>query len=345
MKKILTILIVAAIILMSVGSLVSCAGEEAAPAKAVVLRLAIPWPPGDPVTNNIENFVNAFNKEAAGKYVIEVHPGESLVKIGDSMDALRTGAVEMCGWPIGVFGSLDPLFAAAELPFAANNVEADAAMAVEMMPVYDGIMTKKFNSKPIFTFTCLALDVISVKPMKTQADWKGVLTQSVSPQSAKFIEMMGGSSVPMPFPDGYQGLQKKVIEASTQSSSMMIMFKMNEVAKYVLRGYLIPASLMVGINMNAYNRMPKDMQNLIVKLGKQAQIDTNKFFINVAQENTKTLTNLGMNVYHLPKAERDAWAKILKPYSDELLNAMGADTAQKIKKIVEDVNKKYPYQE
>ena len=344
MKKIFIMLIVAAIVLMSVGSLVSCT-KEAAPAKAVVLRMAIPWPPGDPVTNNIEVFIKNFNEQAKGKYVIELHPGESLVKLGDSVDSLRTGAVEMAGWPTGMFASLDPAFAAAEVPFLANNVEADAAMQVETMPLYDAIMQKKFNSKPIFSFTCLALDVISTKPVKTAADWKGLLCQSVSPQSGKFIEYMGGSAVPMPFPDGYQAIQKKLIEASTQSSSMMIMFKMNEVAKYVLRGYLIPASLMISINLDTYKKMPNDIKDLMVKLGKQAQTETNNFFISVAQQNTKTLTDMGITVYNLPKAERDAWSKTVQPYCDELFKNMGDDFANKLKKIAADANKKYPYKE
>ena len=344
MKKILMILMAAAIILMSVGSFVSCASEAAAPAKAAVLRLAIPWPPGDPVTNNIEVFIKNFNEQAKGKYVIELHPGESLVKLGDAMDAVRTGAVEMVGFPTGFLANLDPAFAAAEVPFLANNVEADAAMQVETMPLYDGVMTKKFNSKPIFSFTCLALDVISTKPVKTAADWKGLLCQSVSPQSGKFIEYMGGSAVPMPFPDGYQGIQKKVIDASTQSSSMMIMFKMNEVAKYVLRGYLIPASLMIAINLDAYNKMPNDIKNLIVKLGKEAQTSTNAFFVKIASENSKTLSDLGVTVYQLPKAERDVWMQTVKPYTDELLNSIGGDTAAKLRQIIAELNTKYPYQ-
>ena len=72
--------------------------------------------------------------------MIEVHPSESLVKIGESMDALRTGAVEMAAFPIGLFASMDRRFAAAELPFLANNAEADAALQVELMPRYSEIM-------------------------------------------------------------------------------------------------------------------------------------------------------------------------------------------------------------
>jgi TRAP-type C4-dicarboxylate transport system substrate-binding protein len=312
-------------------------------AETKVLRLAGPWPPLDPVTLQLQAFADKFNKQAGGKYIVEVHPGESIVKLGESIDALRTGAVEMAGWPIGMFASVDRRFAAAEIPFLVNSVEGDAAMQVDLMPIYSQFMEKKFNSKAIFSFTCLALDVCSTKPVKIAADWKGLLTQSVSPQSAKFIEAMGGAAVAMPFPEGYQALQKGIVNATMQSSSMMIMFKLNEVGKYVTRGYLIPASLIIAVNMDTFRKMPKDMQKLLVDVGKQQQKETNNYFIGVAKENTNTLTKMGLEVYALPKAERDQWVKKLKPYCDSLFKAMGSEFSGHVKKIAAEANSKYPY--
>jgi TRAP-type C4-dicarboxylate transport system substrate-binding protein len=123
------------------------------------------------------------------------------------------------------------------------------------------------------------------------------------------------------------------------------MFKMSEVATDVLRGYLIPASLMVSINLDAYNKMPKDIQKILLDCGLTAQKNTNAFFVNVAKENTTTLTNAGLKVYVLPKAERDIWAAKVKPYVDELLNNMGADTGAKFKAISAEANASNPYVE
>ena len=315
----------------------------AAPKKATVLRLGVPWPPMDPVTVNIQAFVDAFNKRAAGKYVINLHPGESLIKMGESFDALRTGAVEMAGWPIGVFASVDRRFAAAEIPFLANNAKVDAAMQVDLMPLYGEFMEKKFNMRPVFTFTCLALDIIGVEPIRAVNDWKGMLMQSISPQSAKFIEAMGGAPVAMPFVEGYQALQKKVVNAVMVSPQFMIMFKLNEVAQYVTCGYLIPASLMVAVNMDAFRKMPKDIRDIFVEEGLKAQKSTNNFFVNIAGENAKTLRDMGLEVYNLPKAERDKWAKILQPYRDSLFDSMGPEFSAQVKKIADNANAKYPY--
>jgi TRAP-type C4-dicarboxylate transport system substrate-binding protein len=312
-------------------------------AKATVLRLAGPWPPMDPVTIQLKAFVDAFNKRAAGKYEITLHPGESLIKMGESFDALRTGAVELAGWPIGVFASVDRRFATAEIPFLVNSAKVDAAMQVELMPLYAEFMEKKFNMRPVFTFTCLGLDIISTKPIRTEADWKGMLMQSVSPQAAKFIEAMGGAPVAIPFIEGYQALQKKVVNGTMQSPQFVIMFKLNEVAQYVTYGYLIPASLMVAVNMDAFRKMPKDIQDIFVEEGLKAQKRTNDFFLNVAAENPKTLKEMGMEVYRLPKEERNRWVKRLQPFCDSLFEKMDPQFSAKVKEIAAKANAKYPY--
>ena len=331
-------LIVASLLVVSTVSF-----SLAAAKKATVLRMAVPWPPMDPVTVNIKAFVDEFNKRAAGRYQIQIHPGESLLKMGESFDALRAGAVEMAGWPIGVFASMDKRFAAAEIPFLANNAKVDAAIQVDLMPLYSEFMEKKFNMKPVFTFTCLALDVIGNKPVKTAADWKGLLMQSVSPQAAKFIEAMGGAPVAIPFIEGYQALQKKVVNATMLSPQFVIMFKLNEVAKYITYGYLIPASLMVAVNLDTFNKMPKDIQAIFVEEGLKAQKRTNDFFVNISEENPKTLKDMGLEVYNLPKAERDKWAKTLQPYCDSIFKSMGPEFSAKLKKIADEKNAQYPY--
>lgn len=351
-------LVLAVLVVVSLAAAAAACGEEettttagqpastteAGGAKGQVLRLAVPWPVGDPVTNNIQDYVDKFNAQAAGKYTIELHPGGQLLAMPDAFEALRTGGVEMAGWPVAVFGSIVPEFNLAELPFAVNSIEADAAYNVEMTKIYDKVLTEKHNMKPVFNFTCQGLDIISVKPVKTLEDWDGLLCQTISPVTAKVVELLGGAGVAMEFSEGYQAMQKKVIEASLQSGSMIIMFKMNEVAKYLTRAYLTPASIGVFINLDVYNKMPDDIKQLIDKLGQidqQAVINAN--MIQLYKTNYAKMTELGMEVYPLPGTERDRWAERLKPYAEELLGKVDPATADQVRKITQQLDQQYPY--
>jgi len=317
---------------------------ETTAGKAKVLRLAAPWPLGDPVTDNIQEFVDKFNAQAGGKYVIELHPGGSLLAMQDEFEAVKTGGVEMAGWPIAVFASVVPIFNLAELPFAVNSIEADAAYNAAMSPLYDQALAQ-FGIKNVFNFTCQGGDVISVKPVRTLEDWKGLLCQTISPVTAKIVELLGGSGVAIDWSEGYQALSKKVVEATVQSGSMVIQFKLNEVAKYVTRAYLYPAAIGIYMNKKVYEEMPPDIQQLVDKLGKEAQESTNANMVKLYHSNYDKMAELGMEIYPLPKAERDRWGEKLKPFAEELLGKVDKATADQVRQTTQQLDQQFPYTE
>ena len=52
----------------------------------------------------------------------------------------------------------------------------------------------------------------------------------------------------------------------------------------------------------------------------------------------------GVDVYILPKEERDRWIEKMLPYKEEQLKKFG-EFGQKVKQIADDVNAKHPYSE
>lgn len=359
MRRCVFILLAVVLLVSLLSVVVACGSQEGATSsqagqtavsqaagvtgKAKVLRMAVPWPVGDPVTDNIQqNFVDKFNA-AQNQYVIELHPAGQLLAMPDAFEAVRTQAVEIAGWPTAVFGSIVPEFNLAELPFAVNSIEADAEYNVMMAPIYDKALTAKHNMKTVYNFTCQGLDIISVKPVKTLADWDGLLCQTISPVTAKVVELLGGAGVAMEFSEGYQALQKKVIESTLQSGSMVIMFKLNEVAKNITRAYLTPASIGAWINLDVYNGMPDDIKAIFDKCGKDAQAAINANMIKLYHENYDKMASMGMTVYPLPSAEREKWAEKLKPYADELLSKVDPAVADQVRQVTKQLDEKYPY--
>jgi TRAP-type transport system periplasmic protein len=310
---------------------------------AVILRAGYTWPAGDDVANQIQGLADGFNARTGGKYIIETHPGESIVKMNETMDAVRTGAVEIGGFPSGPFSGLDPIFAAAEMPFLYNTAEGDAAGQVGLLSSYSAIMEKKFNQKAISGYTVLGLEICSVNPIKTLADWKGLLIQSISPQNAQMESLLGASPVAMTFPEAYQAIQKKIVSATMQSTSMVGMFKLNEVAKYETIGYLMPAAMLVSINLDSYNKLPADVQKILLEEGLKTQLSANAYMVKKYADNIPALEKMGMTVYKLPKAERDIWKAKVQPYVDQLFSQMDPTFAAKVKSIADDANSKYPY--
>jgi TRAP-type C4-dicarboxylate transport system substrate-binding protein len=355
-KKVFIFLMVLIVASLVMGSAVSCAKQEAstpasttapaqtttAPAKAVVIRVAIPWPPGDPPQVEIQKMADKFNARAGGRYVMEVHPGEELVKVQESLDAVRTKVVEAAGYPWGVFSSVDPRLGAPEIPFLYNNIKAETAAEASVVPMYNEFMPDKFNQKVLGSFACLPLELVGNKQVKTLADWKGLMVQAVSPIASSVITALGGNPVPSPFVEGYTVLEKKTVDATMTSTMFQVTFKLYEVAKYETLGYIVPASLGVAINMDVYNSMPKDIQQILDEEGAGLTQSADEFFTGAYTDTQKTLSDNGIQIYILPADERAKWRDAVWPVSEKAIADMG-DWGQRLVKIADQVNAQYPY--
>lgn len=329
--------VVAAVAVLIIGTPFVVSAQE-----KVRLRFASLWPPGDPPNTAAETLAKKFNARVKG-YEIVVFPSGQLAKPEEALDALRTKTVELAGWPVGVYASVDPRFAAAEVPLLFNNVRADAAAQELLIAAYDEILTEKFNVKPITLFTCLGLELCSRKPVKKLEDWKGLLVHSVSPTVSTFLQAMGASPVPLPFAEGYQAMQRRVVDGTMQSPQFLVTFKMWEVGKYTTKGYLLPASIMFCVNREVFNSMPSEVQNVLIEVGKEVSRETNQVFIDAWGKAFNTLSKHGMVINAIPKEERLRWRKHLEPVISEMFAKMG-DFGKTVQSIAEQVNAKYPYE-
>jgi len=282
-----------------------------------------------------------FNARVDG-YVLEAHTGGSLVSLPESLDAVRTGAVEIAQWPVGVFGNAEPRFASAELPFLYNNVEANVAALDMLLPNYSAVCEEKFNQKALCIWTATSLDPLSKKPIRVMEDWKGLLVQAINPPTATTIETLGGSAVSIPWPDAYTSLDKGVVDATMVATNQTEIYKLYEVAKYVVPIYIVPTAMITTINMDVWNSLPKDVQDILVEENMKKAKILNDIFVPLTRELLATLAGHGIEIITPPVEERDRWRDALMPFTEGALADMGAFGAR-VQEVADEVNAKYPY--
>jgi TRAP-type C4-dicarboxylate transport system substrate-binding protein len=334
----IAVILLAALILTIPG----CSSSSSSSGKKVVLRENLIHPATDYMAKYTVTAANRFNQTFAGKYEITVHPGGALLGMAESLDGVRTGAVEIGQYPPGVFSNTDVRFASAEMPFLYNNIEANIAACDKLLPIYSQMLEEKFNQKALALWTATSLDLISKKPIKTMEDWKGLQVQAINPPCAAVITAMGASAVAMDFPEAYSGLSKGVIDATMVATTQMVEYKMNEVAKYVVPVYMVPTFIVVAINLDTWKSLPKDVQDALLKEHQQMARDLNALYEVLVTTNPDTLAAGGCEIYVLPASERDRWHQAIQPWVDEKMNAMG-DFGKKIQNIADEINAKYPY--
>jgi len=339
MKKLILLMPLIAVLLLS-SLAISCGGEErATPENPMILRLTIPTPAGDKLTVNAEELAQRFSERTNGAYQIKVYPGEQLVKVPETMDAVRTGTVEMASIGLGIFAGLDP--GLAEIPMIYNNVRANAAACKESADLYNEILEKKLNQKALAIYTTGAQELISQKPVKTLADWKGLMVGATNPETAALTTALGGSPVVIPWTECYSNLEKGVVDAVMTSTQWTMISGLNDVASYVVRFYSTPTFNTYLINLDAFNKMPKDVQEILIEEAWKVSNDMAAIHVQAENEDKAILESLGMEVYDLPGAERAKWKEAVKSYVDEKLASLG-DFGDKLKEIAEKANAANP---
>lgn len=340
MKK-LALLLTLIIAVSLVSSLaISCAGPKGAtPEEPLILRLTIPTPAGDKLTVNAEELAQAFSERTDGAYQIKVYPGEQLVKVPETMDAVRSGTIEMASIGLGIFAGLDP--GLAEVPLLYDNVRANAAACKPSADLYNEILKEKLNQVALGIYTTGAQELISKKPVKTLADWKGLLVGATNPETAALTTALGGSPVVIPWTECYSNLEKGVVDAVLTSTQWTMISGLNDVASYVIRFYATPTFNTYLINLDIFNDMPKDVQEILIEEAWKVSDVMAAVHIQAENEDKAILESLGMEVYDLPAAERAKWIEAVKPYVDEKLAGLG-DFGDKIREIAEKANAANP---
>lgn len=342
MKRGLLTLFVLVVAFFVAGSVVC--QDAYAQKKPIVLRLVIATPEGDFVqTFRDKEMAKRFNERAKGEYVIEVYPGMALAKLPEFFDAVRIGAVEMQFSNWGTFVFMDARLGLLELPFLFNSNKACAEGSKLLLPLFDPILQEKFNAKGMGMMGTGGLGMWSPKPIKALEDMKGTLVASVSPPMSILIKSLGGSPVTIPFPDIYESLQKKIVDSSAQSAHGGVVFQYPDSCKHFTAFFGIPAVAGYTINLDVWKKMPPRIQKILIEeTNKAAEWMADMLENRLPDMDLKVFKDKGVSVYYLPKAERDKWAKQLQPYNDKQFSGFG-DLGQKVKKISDEINKKYPY--
>ena len=245
--------------------------------------------------------------------------------------------------PWGMFTNLDPRLGVIEIPFLFNTSPAASAACKPLLPLYDQILQEKFNAKGLGLYNSGGVNLFSSKPVKTLEDWKGLLVGCLSPVASGLAKELGASPVTIMWTDMYESLQKKVIAGVIQGTHGGVVTNIPDVCKNVILFYGLGGWNGFSINLDIWKKMPPNIQKILQEEGVASAEWMNKTVDGeLGDKDMKAFKDKGTTVYFVPKAERDKWEKMLAPYKEKQIASLG-EFGQKVKKIADELNKKYPY--
>jgi TRAP-type C4-dicarboxylate transport system substrate-binding protein len=285
-------------------------------------------------------FAAELAKRTGGEITAEVYPNSSLIKTNAQFSAMRKGALDISLYPLP--------YAGGELP------ETNIALMPGLVSTYDQGLSWKKNPVGKTLTDFLADKGIIILSWVWQAG--GVASRSrpiVAPEDAKGLKVRGGSRemdmvlqtagaavLSVPSNELYAAMQTGACDAGITSSTSLISFRLEEVAKSLTSGakasywFMLEPLLM---SKSIFDGLPKNHQDIIVALGTELEAFGRKGAQEDDAEVAKVYAKAGAKVAELDTATVGKWRDIAR---DTAWKDYGAKTAvaAKLLKLASDVS-------
>jgi len=190
----------------------------------------------------------------------------------ESIEAMRMGSIDMRCAGVGVYARYHRPIDMIVMPFLLQDY--DHAYKFVTSPLWYQITRglEKSNIKPITNFNAGFRDITNSKhPVNTVEDVKGLKIRV--PKISSWVttwKAFGASPVAMAWPEVYMALKTGVIDAQENGPNNSKQGKMYEVQKYF--SYIKYAWLgpLLSMNLDKWNSLPKDIQNIITEEAQKA---------------------------------------------------------------------------
>jgi TRAP-type C4-dicarboxylate transport system substrate-binding protein len=248
---------------------------------ALTLALAMPaaaqtkwnlpsaYPANNYLTENLVQFGKDIEAATGGKLSITVHPNASLFKAPEIKRAVATGQAQMGEVLMSLHENEDPIFGIDVVPFLATSFD----QARKLWEVSRAATEKKLESqgvKVLFAQAWPPQGIYAKKDLNSVDDLKGVKFRSYNPGTARIAELSGAQPVTIQAAELPQALATGVVQSFISSGATGYDSKVWETLTHWYDTQAWIPKNVVFVNKAAFDALPKDQQEAVLKAAKDA---------------------------------------------------------------------------
>ncbi|TGD99026.1 TRAP transporter substrate-binding protein DctP [Methylobacterium nonmethylotrophicum] len=247
---------------------------------ATTLKLSHQFPggtvdEGDFRDRMCRKFAAAVQERSKGALEVQVYPGSSLMKTNAQFSAMRKGALDMSLYPLPYAGGEVPETNIGLMPALVTSYPQ--AMAWKAAPV-GRKLTEILLSKNIVLVSWVwqAGGVASrERPLVRPEDAKGLKVRGGSREMDLMMKAAGAATLSLPSNESYAAMQTGACDAVITSSTSLISFRLEELAKSLTsardRSYWFMLEPIM-MSKTIFDGLTKDQRDLIMTVG--AELET-----------------------------------------------------------------------
>ena len=319
-------------LMATAGVLVAAAMTAGTATAQTKMKAADVHPMGYPTVEAVMMISKKLEAATNGRLSIQMFPSMQLGGEKEMIEQAQVGALQYARVSVGPVGAVVDNLNVFNLPFVFRDT--NHMRAVIDGPIGDQLL-KEITDNPKSGLVGLAwMDsgarsfYNKVRDVKTLADLKGLKIRMMgNPMFVDTMNALGGNGVPMGMDQVMSAMQTGVVDGAENNPPSYDSFGHVPVAKhYSLTEHLIIPEILV-FSKKAFDAMSKEDQALILKTGKESQLEQRKLWDERTKVAMEKIKAAGVNVITI--ADKKPFQDAVKPVWDKY----GAKYADLIKRI------------
>ena len=305
---------VAAFVLVGVQIAVSATAQE--------LKLAHFMSPRHVMqTDVMAPWAEELAKASGGRLTVKIFPGSQLGGRPPGQYKLAVDGIADIAFGLqGYTSSIFPLTSLIELP----DFGKDGAQNTERLwAIYPKYLSPEYKDVHVLALWANdeAILMTKSKPIRTLEDLKGMKVRTPSAMQSKVIKTLGGTPIDMPVTEMYNALDRGVVDALWVGASVILDFKLNEVARYYTTGLPSTRSpFFLVMNKAKYEALPEDLRQALDRIsGKTLSLNATEAFNRRAIEALEVVKKSGGELITLSTPEAGKWREALQPMAQDTI--------------------------
>ena len=222
----------------------------------------------------VRKFAAEIAKRSGGDLVADIYPNSSLIKTNAQFSAMRKGALDISLYPMPYAGGELPETNIGLMPGLVSTY--DQGLRWKTQPVGKAL-TDFLADKGIVLLSWIwqAGGVASrTRPLLAPEDAKGLKVRGGSREMDMVLQTAGAAVLSVPSNEIYAAMQTGACDAGITSSTSLISFRLEEVAKHLTSGagasyWFMLEPLMM--SKAIFDKLPKAQRDILVSVGAEME--------------------------------------------------------------------------
>jgi len=259
----------------------------------------------------MEEWKKEVEKRTGGKVAIQTFPGSTLLNPKNMFEGVISGTADIGCLAMSYQPGRFPISEAIDQPVGFSSAKAASLALYDLIEKYN---PKEFEQVKIITlFTCPPANIMTIKPVKSLKDLKG-LELRVGGTQADIIKNLGGIPVAMPQSDTPEALQKGTVKGHVSSMEVLKDFNYAAYTANATIANLWVVTFAVVMNKDKWNSLPADVKKVIDGMSKEWALWTGNYVDNHVLESLKwSKEKYNLQIFELPASEKAELPKLTKP--------------------------------